>query len=57
MISEYGTLRNISLFLSRLAAPLSSFSGTYRASPRAYDYYGSNWGAAMFGLESKDFLL
>jgi 3-hydroxy-9,10-secoandrosta-1,3,5(10)-triene-9,17-dione monooxygenase len=22
-----------------------------------YDYYGSNWGAAMFGLESKDFLL
>jgi 3-hydroxy-9,10-secoandrosta-1,3,5(10)-triene-9,17-dione monooxygenase len=22
-----------------------------------YDYYGSNWGAAMFGLESKDLLL
>jgi 3-hydroxy-9,10-secoandrosta-1,3,5(10)-triene-9,17-dione monooxygenase len=22
-----------------------------------HDYYGSNWGAAMFGLESKDFLL
>ena len=22
-----------------------------------YDYYGSNWGAAMFGLESKDVLL
>ena len=22
-----------------------------------YDYYGSNWGAAMFGFESKDFLL
>jgi 3-hydroxy-9,10-secoandrosta-1,3,5(10)-triene-9,17-dione monooxygenase len=22
-----------------------------------YDYYGSNWGAVMFGLESKDFLL
>ena len=22
-----------------------------------YDYYGSNWGATMFGLESKDFLL
>ena len=22
-----------------------------------YDYYGSNWGAAMFGLESNDFLL
>jgi 3-hydroxy-9,10-secoandrosta-1,3,5(10)-triene-9,17-dione monooxygenase len=22
-----------------------------------YDYYGSNWGAAMLGLESKDFLL
>jgi 3-hydroxy-9,10-secoandrosta-1,3,5(10)-triene-9,17-dione monooxygenase len=22
-----------------------------------YDYYGSNWGAAMFGLQSKDFLL
>src|ERR1700737_1026403 len=22
-----------------------------------YDYYGSNWGAAMFGLESKVFLL
>jgi 3-hydroxy-9,10-secoandrosta-1,3,5(10)-triene-9,17-dione monooxygenase len=22
-----------------------------------YDYYGSNWGAAMFGLESKDFLV
>jgi 3-hydroxy-9,10-secoandrosta-1,3,5(10)-triene-9,17-dione monooxygenase len=22
-----------------------------------YDYYGSNWGAAMFSLESKDFLL
>jgi 3-hydroxy-9,10-secoandrosta-1,3,5(10)-triene-9,17-dione monooxygenase len=22
-----------------------------------YDFYGSNWGAAMFGLENKDFLL
>jgi 3-hydroxy-9,10-secoandrosta-1,3,5(10)-triene-9,17-dione monooxygenase len=22
-----------------------------------YEYYGSNWGAAMFGLENKDFLL
>ena len=21
-----------------------------------YEYYGSNWGAAMFGLENKDFL-
>jgi len=22
-----------------------------------YEHYGSNWGAAMFGLENKDFLL
>jgi hypothetical protein len=22
-----------------------------------YEHYGSNWGAVMFGLENKDFLL
>ena len=49
--------RSLDAFPFEFGAILADLMAARQHISNQYEYYGSNWGAAMFGLENKDFLL